>query len=1327
MNQIKSLSALSLAAFLAGCGSSGGGSTTTPPVVTEPEPLTCTSPQVPNDAGTACVDPEPVPLQCPAPQVPNDANDVCVNPAPSITPEAQQAVLYYYRADGNYDDWKLHAWNNDACDAYTDDFVSTITWDNGAVVNGVDDNYGAYWVLPLKSGFGACANYIIHAGNDKDPDDNDQSLALNSERWAFVLSGTGIFTEPTLSTDDLPVSVEGASAHWIDEKTILWNGNANMLKLLHSSTAALEQIDSDTATDSNSVNLQATTLNDSQKAIAPHLQDWPAFTHSMSNAEVKSLLKGQLVLANTDSDGKVLSATAVQAAKVLDDLYTKGSNDADEATLGATYNSDGSITLAVWAPTAQSVKLKVRGGDTFDMNSDDATGVWSVNVDGALDRQYYRYEVMAYHPLTRQIETVEASDPYSVNASTNGRFSQLVNLSDADLKPSGWDDHLVPTIENFEDAVILEAHVRDFSVTDETVSQANRGKYLAFTETDSNAVQYLKTLKESGLTHLHLLPLNDIGTIKEDSASRVELTDTVGQLCAINSNAPVCGVQSNDAVLKDVLESYDSTSTDAQALVQSIRGYDGFNWGYDPHHFNAPEGSYSSDAESVNRIVEMRAMIQALHQLGLRVALDVVYNHTTASGLYDNSVFDKIVPGYYHRYDENSGSLIQSTCCENTASEHKMFDKFVIDSLVLWAKEYKYDSFRFDIMGHMPKQLLLDSRDAVLAVDPDNYFYGEGWNWGEVVDNRLFEQATQNNLADTEIGTFNDRSRDTIRAAALFRYTVNLADQDHIRLGMAGTLKDFMLVDNHGNEKPGSSFSQSSYAGDPADIINYVSKHDNRTLWDEMQYHLSADTTLSNRVRMQNMAAAMPLISQGIPFFQLGADMIRSKSLDRNSYDSGDWFNKVDYTANTNNWNVGLPLAEDNQDRWEQISALIANENSAAKTSDIQFASGVFKEFMQMRHSSKLFRLTNEADIKARVGFQNAGSGQTPGLIVMSIDDGIGLTDLDSAFDAIVIVVNGSSETQSHTVNTASGFELHSVQQNSVDSVVKGASFTQGNSNGTFNVPALTTAIFVKPQGDNQGAGLAVNPDFIAPPFGDTPVYLRGINTWDAVNEMAYDGDGIYSFTTELTAGTYSFKIADADWGDINYGFAQVQIADDSIAAVADGENIQIELSQFASYKFSIDASVATPIVKIETANQIISCNALADSAEDYPFEVTGGGKLYIRGSHSSWGADDNYVFKYKGDNRYQAVAAFDGDFQFKLASDDDSWTTQLFAVDGDGNIEKGDLALDTNHTVAHGNAGTDNNQASLAAGNYSFLLTLNEANPSQSNNVGTLVVQQCQ
>ena len=1330
-NKFTQLFTLSLTATLVGCGGSDNGDPAGPTAVLNPPPLVCNGDWIPNEAGTACIEPPP-PIACPAPQIPNDTNDACIDPMPGITAGDNEAVLYYYREDGDYSDWKLHAWNNDACDAYTDDFLANITWEAGAVHTGEDAAYGAYWVLPLKDGYGECANFIIHKGNEKDPNDNDQVLALTGDRWAFAISGIGLFDAPILAAN-VPAPISGMSGHFIDEDTIVWNVQADMVKLAHSATAAMQA--SDAIDMDSAVTLTATELSEAQKALVPHLADWYAYTHDADTAAVKSLMTSQLVIAAVDSDNKVTSASYVQAAKVLDDLYTKGDNDADEAKLGTIFNEDGTITTAAWAPTAQNMMLKLYNADkmlvdSYQMTLDMNTGIWSYTLDASADRHYYRYEVTVYHPATKQIETTEATDPYSVSVSTNGRYTQIVNLDDADLKPAGWDDRVSPTIESLESAVIYEGHVRDFSVMDMSVDADKRGKYLAFAQSESKGMMHLKSLAEAGVTHFHLLPLNDMGTVNEDMSARVELTDTVGDLCALNSSAPVCGVESDSAVLKDVMASYDASTDAAQALAQSMRGLDGFNWGYDPHHFNVPEGSYASNAEGAARILETRAMIKGLNDAGLRTALDVVYNHTTSSALFDNSVFDKLVPGYYHRYNEVNGNIERSTCCENTASEHKMMDKFVIDSLVLWADAYGFDSFRFDIMGQMPKQLLLDSRAAVQAIDPDTYFYGEGWNFGEVASDRLFEQATQNNLAGTEIGTFNDRPRDTTRDGALFQESVNLNNQDHIRLGLAGTLKNYVLQDNNGNAKPGSSFAQASYGEDPADIINYVSKHDGRTLWDQLQLGLPDGMTLANRVRAQNIAATIPLMSQGIPFFQLGGEMLRSKSMDRNSYDAGDWFNAVDYDMNSSNWNVGLPLAGDNQGDWERIGQLIANAETAPTASEIQFASAVFKEMLMIRKASPLFKLGTEAEVMARVGFHNTGSGQTPGLIVMSIDDGIGQPDLDSANDAIVVVINGTNNAQSQTINTASGFELHSVQMNSADATVRTAMFEQGTGNGTFTVPALTTAVFVKPQGESQGEGLKVNPNEVAPPYGDTPIYVRGLNgNWDPGYEMTYDGAGKYSYSMVLSAGDYEFKIASQDWSTVNLGWDNVDIAMDSVTITGNntGDNMMFSLTEEANYTFTIDANnTERPTISITMANMLIDCAALP-TMDGYPFSVAGdSGKLFVRGSHSEWGPDEQFALNYKGENRYQAVANFEGDFQFKLASDDGSWTTQLFAANDDGAINTAPLQLDNAYSITYGNSGTDNNQSSLPAGKYSFMLTLNEENPAEGNNVGTLMIQQC-
>ena len=1252
---------------------------------------------------------------------------------PVVKPSATQGAVFYLRADGEYDGFALHAWNNENCDGYADfESGAGTEWTAGLEPDGIDPNYGAYWLFDTKAD-AECTNFIVHKGDEKDPGD-DQKLSLTNDRWAFVVSGLGVFTTPEEVFAEPPVAVKDAAAHWVGSNTILFNGSADKLKLVWSLNGDLDELISANQeaaiTSENSIELTSSTLDSELAAKVPHLTSWDAYGFDLTQADLSTLVKSQLVLVTYDANDELTSATLVQNQKALDDIYTSGTNDADEVTdLGISYDAEGNITVKVWAPTAQSLNLKVYNTDkssvaTHPMTEDSDTGVWSFTTSETqdYDRLYYRFEPTVYHPVTKAVETTEATDPYSVNTSTNGRYSQFVNMTDADLYPAGWVGHTVPTVDYIEQGVFLEGHIRDFSIRDETTLEANRGKYKAFTETSSNAAQYLQAMADAGVTHFHMLPANDIATINEDEANQINLTSTVSELCAVRSSAPVCGVEDGSATLESVLASYNPSSNEARDLVLSFKDLDGFNWGYDPHHFNTVEGSYSSNPEGTARILEFREMVQALHEKGLRVIHDVVYNHTSSSGLYDNSVFDKLVPGYYHRYNEVTGEIERSTCCENTATENRMMGKFVIDSLVFWTEHYGMDGFRFDVMGHMPKDVILGGRNAVAQIDPDTYFYGEGWNWGEVENNRLFEQATQYNLAGSEVGTFNDRPRDTIRNQALSTSSADLTGTDHIRLGLAGTLQNYVLTDKSGNEKQGKNFSQSSYALDPADIINYVSKHDNETLYDYLQYNFSADTTAEVRARIHNLSAAIPVLSQGMPFFQLGVDKMRSKSMDRNTYDSGDWFNHIDYTDATNNWNVGYPIERSDSYATSQSD----NINAQVSMTDIQLSSAVFKEFLKIRSESKLFSLTTEAQVMERVGFHNTGEGQTPGLIVMSIDDGAAVTDLDPNYDAIVVVINGTDAQLSHSVKTASGFTLHPVQQTSADSVVQTSSFSEDATHGTFTVPAHTVAVFVQAQSGGQGSGLGPDVDRVISPYGDTVVGLEGLVA-DSFDSFTYDNRGNYEASVTLQPGTYEFNLGDVALTEVNLGFADVSIDAESISIVEGStDNFAITLTQAASYKVNLNVEQATPVLKVTLGNLLVSC-ALPDSTEAAPFVAEGDGHLYVRGDHSGWNAEADYKMTYKGNNQYQVVADFSGDMQFKLASSDGSWTTQLWAQDGSGSILQTPLVVGTEYDVAYNNAGTDNNSASLAAGTYSFLLTLNEADPAQGSNVGTLLIQQCE
>ncbi len=1269
------------ALLLTGCGGSGveSGSNAL---------LTCDAPEVPDSTGSSCVPPPPI--QCDPPTVPNETNDACVVgadptlPMPTVFPSDTQAILYYNRGavdadnspnDPSYEGWRLHTWNNDTCDAYADPDTD---WANGRVHNGVDPNYGAYWVLDLKADAGDCHNFIIHLGTDdagKEMGGGDffGSLVQDDEtftRMNFTLSGVAtVFEFPIISLGPQPVSVEGLSAHWLDANTLLWDtpDGVESVKLHYSATADLEAT-VESGLNGTALDLSEVTLTEEQSAIAPHLSALPAFQGEWTADDAKTVITTQAVLAGYDAEGVLVAATGIQMANAIDQLFTLGEADADEAALGPIYTDSG-ITAAVWAPTAQSVNL-LRYNDnktlasTETMTKDAASGVWTYSGSSDLDRTLYRYEVTVYHQNTSAIETFEVTDPYSVSLSTNGRFSRFVNLADDDLKPEGWDDHVIPTVTNPEDAVIYEGHIRDFSARDESTSAANRGKYMAFTEEDSAPVNHLKSLVEAGLTHFHILPANDIATIEEDPADTIDLYDTVGDLCLLNRDAAVCDEADASMTLIDLYNSYDplSEAGKAQELAQQIRGFDEFNWGYDPHHFNAPEGSYASSAEGVERIIEMRAMIKALHDMGLRVALDVVYNHTNASGVFPKSVLDKVVPGYYHRYEVDSGAIVRETCCDDTEPRNVMMEKLMLDSLVLWTEHYKYDSFRFDIMSQASKATMVRLRDAVQAIDPDNYFYGEGWTR---ID-RGYEQANQLNMAGTQIGTFNDRIREAIRQGHIFNPDSDaaLSEQDRVKMSLTGTLKDYILETSGGSATTTASLG--GYAEDPADIINYVSKHDNETLWDQFNYTLPSDITLAQRVRAQNVGINLPMVSQGIPFLQMGGDLLRSKSMDRNTYDAGDWFNFVDFTKQTNNWNVGLPLAEDNEGRWAEMGEFINSPERAASMSDIEFAGDVFKEFLSIRTSSPLFRLTDMQSVIDRIGFHNIGRRQQQGLIAMSIDDGVTpdsdvvLADLDASYDAIMVIVNSGYEEKSITVNTATGFELHMTQMNSVDPDVRGATFSEGmgddEGNGTFTVPAMTIAVFVKPQMGEQGYGLSAYATAGAPdvvPYGDTTVYLRGgMNDWGTSDAMVYKGDGVYEVAVELTAETtYEFKVASEDWSTVNLGApdgAETMVVENEEKVLApSNNNLVFTPADTATFLFTVDASdTSAPVLTVQN---------------EEPFFGTA---VYLRGGFNGWGTDNE--FNYDGGRIYSTAVDLGAEsYEFKVASED--WSTvNLGAVSGD-------------------------------------------------------------
>jgi pullulanase-type alpha-1,6-glucosidase len=931
--------------------------------------------------------------------------------------------------------------------------------------------------------------------------------------------------EPREARPAVQLTIENAAAHWVSADVLLWNApeGTERVELKYTLEAGISITDTlrgETArvrtitpvAGGNAIETSAGgQLNPEIANKLRHIADWPAFEVHASREVIAEALKDQVLAVAFDADDMPITATQVQVSGVIDDLF------AYDGKLGPIYTANG-ISLKVWAPTAKKLSLKIYNADKSLAETQTTTpknGVWQFEGPSSWDRKFYRFDVEAYHPVNQQINRYEVTDPYSVSLSANSEYSQFVDLAnDATLKPQNW-DAIKKTQPRPVDITLYEAHMRDFSAFDETVAPEHRGTYLAFTYNGKNnralstGMKHLKALAGAGLTHIHLLPVNDITTVRENRKDRVDLDDPYSRICDfIDSDvlAEDCA-RYGDTPIREVFErlaNRDPITDQIQRPYARAGRYstlavlDGFNWGYDPFHFNAPEGSYSTDADGPARILELREMVKALDEIGLKVVVDVVYNHTSSAGLGNRSVLDRIVPGYYQRLDATTGAVETSTCCPNTASEFIMMEKLMIDSIVLWAKMYKIDSFRFDLMGHHPLYVMENIQKALAkltleehGVDGANiYIYGEGWNFGEVADNRIFDQATQFMTGGTGIGNFNDRLRDGIRGRnftdvgrmqgftsgqylfpnedASPNASENLArllyQADQIRVGLAGNLSTYRYI-NRDSEVVAGGKDGIGYTRLPQENVNYIDKHDNETLFDNTQTKLPMDFSTDDRVRVHVLSNAFINFGQGVPFFHMGTDILRSKSLDRNSYDSGDWYNMVDFTMQTHNWGRGLPPGWDNRDRWSAMRPLLTNPNIDIKTEHMMLSNALFREQLQIRYSSPLFRLETAEEVHKRVQFHNTGTDQIPGVIVMSLSDGACAGEnLDAQYEAIIVVFNASLETKNIDLGL-SGFELHPIQATGTDPVVKSAR----NSDGVFTVPRLTAAVFVKKEGQRQG------------------------------------------------------------------------------------------------------------------------------------------------------------------------------------------------------------------------------------------------------------------
>ena len=512
------------------------------------------------------------------------------------------------------------------------------------------------------------------------------------------------------------------------------------------------------------------------------------------------------------------------SSNTFEEKYTYTGSD-----LGAVW-TEGKTTFRVWAPTAEEVTVNLYRSGTPDAEDligqlhmqQDVKGTWVAERVGNLKGIYYTYLVMVDGHMC------EACDPYARTTGVNGQRAMILDL--ASTNPAGWETDKNPQAgKPITDAVIYELHVRDLS-SHRSSRIRNKGKFLGLTETQKKTKgghpTGLDHMKQLGITHVHLLPVYDFGFTDESRKSPQ------------------------------------------------------YNWGYDPVNFNVPEGSYATDPfHGEVRVTEMKQMVKALHDNGIGVIMDVVYNHVHSGCDF---CFNKIVPGYFSRIS-GDGVYSNGSCCGNdTASERTMVRKYIVDSVNYWADEYHIDGFRFDLVGLIDVQTIHEIITTVHRTHPHVIFYGEGWHMNTQLTKPGYELATQSNAAMLpKFSFFNDTIRDLLRGSTF-----------------EATAPGFVTGDHSSRDLLEACFMGAPYwAGHPGQSINYVSCHDNHTLFDRIA--LAAPEAPGDvLIRMNNLAAAFSILSQGVPFFQAGEEMLRTKpskkdKFDHNSYRSPDRVNSI--------------------------------------------------------------------------------------------------------------------------------------------------------------------------------------------------------------------------------------------------------------------------------------------------------------------------------------------------------------------------------------------------------------------------------------------------
>jgi len=565
----------------------------------------------------------------------------------------------------------------------------------------------------------------------------------------------------------------------------------------------------------------------------------------------------------------------------------------EETDLWTEYDEQATV-FRIWSPMAEKVRLnlfeKGNGGLAMAQHflAEDENGLWKKRLAGDLKGRYYTYQIMIDGQWLGETPGI-----YAQGVGVNGKRAMVVDLKGTD--PEGWSDDKGPGLTYPNEAIIYELHIRDLTIHPSSGSTMP-GKYLGLVEEGTLGPGGVATgidhLKELGITHVHLLPTYDHYSIEESKLDSAQ-----------------------------------------------------FNWGYDPQNYNVPEGSFSSDPYHAEvRIKEFKEMVKAFHNNGIGVILDVVYNHT---GRTEGSNFNLEAPGYYYRHWED-GKLSDAAACGNeTASEREMMRKFIVESVVYWAKEYHLDGFRFDLMGIHDIGTMNTVADVLKEVNPNILIYGEGWTAGDSplpVERRALKMNMQ---SMPQIAAFSDDIRDGLKGSVFEDESAGFVSgakdmEESVKFGIVGSVLHPQLDYSKVN------YSDAPWSDDPWQAISYVSCHDNHTLFDKLRVSRS-DASTEDIVAMDKLANAIVLTSQGIAFLHAGAEMLRTKSEEHNSYNLPDEINQIDW-----NWKVSNAGVHD-----------------------------YYKNLIALRQAHPAFRMTSADDVRSNLEFKKV----EPGLISYQISN----------------------------------------------------------------------------------------------------------------------------------------------------------------------------------------------------------------------------------------------------------------------------------------------------------------------------------------------------